>query len=134
MLPLRMIRRMQPEAKEKGPLTAKGFSNELFRAVPLYPPPRSHPLLEDRRKKEIFLNQETEKSFSCVFFVVFLFRDPTLVVCLPFERKFRRKLIRLIDSVMLITLVRDSVLQCFCHSCRAPVLPVGSKCRVDEKS
>lgn len=26
---------------------------------------------------------------------------------------------------MLITLVRDSVLQCFCHSCRAPVLPAG---------
>lgn len=30
---------------------------------------------------------------------------------------------------MLITLVRDSVLQCFCHSCRAPVMPAGSKCR-----
>ncbi|GBP70954.1 hypothetical protein EVAR_48962_1 [Eumeta japonica] len=26
---------------------------------------------------------------------------------------------------MLIGLVRDSVLQCFCHSCRAPVLPAG---------
>ncbi|KAG5682764.1 hypothetical protein PVAND_012097 [Polypedilum vanderplanki] len=27
---------------------------------------------------------------------------------------------------MLITLVRDSVLQCFCHSCRAPVLPAAA--------
>lgn len=27
---------------------------------------------------------------------------------------------------MLIGLVRDSVLQCFCHTCRAPVLPAGS--------
>lgn len=26
---------------------------------------------------------------------------------------------------MLIGLVRDSVMQCFCHSCRAPVLPAG---------
>lgn len=36
----------------------------------------------------------------------------------------------LIDSqfdiiIMLIGLVRDSVLQCFCHTCRAPVLPAG---------
>lgn len=28
---------------------------------------------------------------------------------------------------MLITLVRDSVMQCFCHTCRAPVMPAGSK-------
>ena len=28
---------------------------------------------------------------------------------------------------MLITLVRDSVLQCFCHTCRVPVMPAGSK-------
>ncbi|CAO1385315.1 unnamed protein product [Diamesa serratosioi] len=26
---------------------------------------------------------------------------------------------------MLITLVRDSVLQCFCHTCRVPVMPAG---------
>uniref|UniRef100_A0A182IFU4 Uncharacterized protein n=1 Tax=Anopheles arabiensis TaxID=7173 RepID=A0A182IFU4_ANOAR len=26
---------------------------------------------------------------------------------------------------MLIGLVRDSVMQCFCHTCRAPVLPAG---------
>lgn len=29
--------------------------------------------------------------------------------------------------IMLIGLVRDSVMQCFCHSCRAPVLPAGWK-------
>lgn len=26
---------------------------------------------------------------------------------------------------MLIGLVRDSVMQCFCHTCRAPVLPAA---------
>lgn len=34
---------------------------------------------------------------------------------------------RLESIIMLIGLVRDSVMQCFCHSCRAPVLPAGWK-------
>uniref|UniRef100_A0A182JEK7 Uncharacterized protein n=1 Tax=Anopheles atroparvus TaxID=41427 RepID=A0A182JEK7_ANOAO len=28
---------------------------------------------------------------------------------------------------MLIGLVRDSVMQCFCHTCRAPVLPAAAE-------
>lgn len=32
-----------------------------------------------------------------------------------------------ISGIMLINLVKDSVLQCFCHTCRAP-LPLAGKC------
>ncbi|CAG9784700.1 unnamed protein product [Diatraea saccharalis] len=35
---------------------------------------------------------------------------------------------------MLIGLVRDSVMQCFCHSCRAPVLPAATEIRCQEMS
>lgn len=35
---------------------------------------------------------------------------------------------------MLIGLVRDSVMQCFCHSCRAPVLPAGWEQRAGANS
>lgn len=35
-------------------------------------------------------------------------------------------LLSLAIGTMLIGLVRDSVMQCFCHTCRAPVLPAGS--------
>ncbi|XP_013181303.1 PREDICTED: inner centromere protein isoform X1 [Papilio xuthus] len=34
---------------------------------------------------------------------------------------------------MLIGLVRDSVMQCFCHSCRAPVLPAGWEQRTAQR-
>jgi hypothetical protein len=33
------------------------------------------------------------------------------------------------SGTMLINLVKDSVLQCFCHSCRAPLPPAGKFCR-----
>ena len=49
---------------------------------------------------------------------------PSLYTVVDPHRRTRRRR-RRHSAKMLITLVRDSVMQCFCHSCKAPMSLVG---------
>ena len=109
----------QAKKKPRHPLTA----SMRILSIPLLHPHRDIRGRIDRRRADTsrrsFLptggrTAATSRAILC----------PSLYTVVDPHRRTRRRR-RRHSAKMLITLVRDSVMQCFCHSCKAPMSLVG---------